>query len=299
MGASDILPGPRVASAFLDPFSKVSALVLLCSHSRRDGAPLPESPDTIVRAAHQRVRRELVVDGRHMGGRDEAGTLPDPGRWLIAGRVRHGAALMAFGRRAEGSFVRLSRGREAPTSMAWGEFGRHALIRLPIVATAPDRRRVSESTIQFRLPDGSAQRFLLLAGVAQALIAAREAGDPAARLERTAAARVREHPADAPVLPRDARAIAEALVAARPAFEAGGVFPPTMMTMLTTALRDCVPLSPSPAASGTPSRRASRPVAADPSTRGARPRSPRSRDRDTTCGRTGSRTMARAGCCSA
>ena len=66
-GASDILLRPRVSSAFLDPFSKVPALVLLCSHAGRDGRPLPESPDTIVRAAFERARTELGVELHALG----------------------------------------------------------------------------------------------------------------------------------------------------------------------------------------------------------------------------------------
>jgi glutamine synthetase len=57
--ASDILLRPRVSSAFLDPFGAEPALVLLCGHIGRDLAPLPESPDTIVRAADERFRAEL------------------------------------------------------------------------------------------------------------------------------------------------------------------------------------------------------------------------------------------------
>jgi glutamine synthetase len=372
-GASDILLRPRVSSAFLDPFSKVPALVLLCSHAGRDGRPLPESPDTIVRAAFARVRAELgielhalgeveyflarrtreedfygaddrgyhasspfvfgeklrrtaltllaeigvaikyghsevgyipasesddsiweqheiemalaplpdaadgvvltqwvlrnlahqagmrasfdpimrkghagsglhfhfspVIGGRPMGGRDETGRLSDPGRWLIAGLVQHGGALMAFGNRVEGSFVRLTQGKESPTTVSWGEFDRHALIRLPIVASAPDGRRVGAPTIEFRLPDGSAHPYLLLAGVAQALVAGRTAPDLAGLLERTAAARMRQEPGETARLPRSAREIADALATTRPVLEAGDVFPATMMDRVLAALR--------------------------------------------------------------
>lgn len=372
-GASDILLRPRVASAFLDPFSKVPALVLLCSHAGRDGRPLPESPDTIVRAAFARVRAELGVElqalgeveyflakrtseedfygaddrgyhasspfvfgerlrrtalavladigvpikyghsevgyipatesddsiweqheiemalsplpdaaegvvltqwvlrnlahqsgmrasfdpilrkghagsglhfhfspvrgGAHLGGRDAAGRLADEARWLIAGLVQHGGALMAFGNRVEGSFVRLTQGKEAPTSVAWGEFDRHALVRLPIVASAPDGRQVSAPTIEFRLPDGSAHPHLLLAGVAQALVAGRGAEGLDALLDRTAAARVREQPEGAPKLPRSPREIGERLAAAQPVFEAGGVFPGALLRLVGDALR--------------------------------------------------------------
>ena len=372
-GASDILLRPRVSSAFLDPFSKVPALVLMCSHAGRDGAPLPESPDTIVRAAFDRARRELglelhalgeveyflgkhtseedfygaddrgyhasspfvfgetlrrsaltllaeigvpikyghsevgyiaatesddtiweqheiemalcplpdaadavvltqwvlrnlafqagmrvsfdpimraghagsglhfhfspVVGGRPMGGRDAGGRLSDPGRWLIAGLVRHGGALMAFGNRVPGSFVRLTQGKEAPTSVAWGEFDRHALIRLPIIATAPDGRQVSAPTIEFRLPDGSAHPYLLLAGVAQALVESRALPDFDALLERTAAAHVRAHPADGARLPHAPAEIAAALDGARAMLEAGGVFPARYLELVAGALR--------------------------------------------------------------
>lgn len=372
-GASDILLRPRVGSAFLDPFSKVPALVLLCSHAGRDGRPLPESPDTIVRAAHARVRAELGLElhalgeveyflakrtseedfygaddrgyhasspfvfgerlrrtaltlladigvpikyghsevgyipasesddsiweqheielalsplpdaaegvvltqwvlrnlahqagmrasfdpimrkghagsglhfhfspvrgGRHLGGRDAGGALAPEARWLIAGLVQHGGALMAFGNRVEGSFVRLTQGKEAPTSMAWGEFDRHALVRLPIVASAPDGRQVSAPTIEFRLPDGSAHPHLLLAGVAQAMIAGRTSGDLEALLARTAAAHVREHPGDAPRLPKSPAEIAAALAAPAGVFEAGGVFPASYLNLLGASLR--------------------------------------------------------------
>ena len=372
-GASDILLRPRVASAFLDPFSTVPALVLLCSHAGRDGRPLPESPDTIVRTAFARVRAELGVelhalgeveyflakrtseedfygaddrgyhasspfvfgerlrrtalavladigvpikyghsevgyipateaddsiweqheiemslsplpdaaegvvltqwvlrnlahqsgmrasfdpilrkghagsglhfhfspvrDGAHLGGRDAAGRLADEARWLIAGLVQHGGALMAFGNRVEGSFVRLTQGKEAPTSVAWGEFDRHALVRLPIVASAPDGRQVSAPTIEFRLPDGSAHPHLLLAGVAQALVAGRGTAELEALLERTAAAHVRAHPDGAAKLPRSPREIGERLVAARPVLEAGGVFPGGLLQLVGDGLR--------------------------------------------------------------
>ena len=61
VGASDILLRPRLETAFLDPFAARPTLVLLCGHAGRDGAPLPQSPDTIVRAAERRLEREAGV----------------------------------------------------------------------------------------------------------------------------------------------------------------------------------------------------------------------------------------------
>ncbi len=373
-GASDILLRPRIASAFLDPFAARPTLVLLCGHAGRDGAPLPESPDTIVRRAYERVQNELGLDllalgeveyflgkhaseedfygtaergyhasspfvfgetlrrnaltllaeigvpikyghsevgyipasededtiweqheiemalaplpqaaeavvlaqwvlrnlafqaggrcsfdpimrkghagsglhfhlapcagGRPVAGRDPDGRLPNAAQWLIGGLVTHGGALMAFGNRVPGSFVRLQQGKEAPTAVAWGEFDRLALVRIPIVATAPDGRAVSMPTIEFRLPDGSAHPHLLLAGVAQAMVAARELPDVAAVVETTAAARVRENAGLARRLPRNEGDVAAALAAERAVLEGGGVFPPSL---LDNVLRQLTP----------------------------------------------------------
>ncbi|MBW2736400.1 MAG: glutamine synthetase beta-grasp domain-containing protein, partial [Deltaproteobacteria bacterium] len=65
--ASDILLRPRVQSAFIDPFSEVPSLVLLCSHCDRDGNPLQSSPDTILRAGYDRVRKATGVELHALG----------------------------------------------------------------------------------------------------------------------------------------------------------------------------------------------------------------------------------------
>jgi glutamine synthetase len=57
-GASDIVLRPRLSSAFRDPFADLPTLVVICGHQGRDGTPLPESPDTILRCAQKRVREE-------------------------------------------------------------------------------------------------------------------------------------------------------------------------------------------------------------------------------------------------
>ncbi|GAB4142904.1 MAG: glutamine synthetase family protein [Planctomycetota bacterium] len=66
-GASDILLRPRVSSAFLDPFSALPTLALLCGHADRDGKPLPVSPDTIVRAAAAHAARETGTELMALG----------------------------------------------------------------------------------------------------------------------------------------------------------------------------------------------------------------------------------------
>ncbi len=60
--ASDIVLRPRVESAFLDPFSSLPTLVLMCGHAARDGTPLPQSPDTILRRACDLLKRETGTE---------------------------------------------------------------------------------------------------------------------------------------------------------------------------------------------------------------------------------------------
>ncbi len=169
------------------------------------------------------------VGGVHAGGRGADGELTESSRWLIAGLVQCGGALMAFGNRVEGSFVRLTQGKEAPTSVTWGEFDRQALVRLPVVPTAADGRKVSPPTIEFRLPDGSAHPHLLLAGVAQATLLGRATPGLDELLERTSARARREGRGAAAEFPKSAAQVGKALVEHRAALEAGAVFPSPML----------------------------------------------------------------------
>ena len=67
VGASDIVLRPRLATAFADPFAPEPTLAVLCSHYDRQGAPLAESPDTLVRAAYARLVRETGVELHALG----------------------------------------------------------------------------------------------------------------------------------------------------------------------------------------------------------------------------------------
>lgn len=67
IGASDIVMRPRLPSAFVDPFSPEPTLAVLCSHFNRQGEPLAESPDTLVRAAYARLLAETGVELHALG----------------------------------------------------------------------------------------------------------------------------------------------------------------------------------------------------------------------------------------
>jgi glutamine synthetase len=188
------------------------------------------------------------VDGEHMGGMDEHGSLAPSAQWLIGGLVQFGGALMAFGNREHTSFLRLTQGKEAPTSVTWGRYDRQALVRLPIVAKGPDGRPVTPPTIEFRLADGSAHPHLLLAGIAQAMAQGQRTEGLADILRETASGRgaaaqgmadaagAAEAAGAAQTSRDEARSVAHrpAQVAAalrnhRDVFEAAGVFPPALL----------------------------------------------------------------------
>ncbi len=178
-----------------------------------------------------------VVGEENRGGREADGSLFPEARWLIGGLVQLGAALMAFGNRGEKSFVRLRQGKEAPRSIVWGEFDRNALIRLPIVPADTEGQRVGAATVEFRLPDGSAHPYLLLAGVAQAMILGRSTSGLDDLLEATSAARPGGAAGSATPVPRDRREVADALASHRTALEDGGVFPPNLIDEVLAWLR--------------------------------------------------------------
>jgi glutamine synthetase len=220
-------------------------------------APLPEAADAVVLArwvlqnlAHReamRVSFEPMVRRGHAGTglhfhfspvaraehdvvRRVDGSLTDPARWLIAGLVEAGGALMAFGNRSADSFVRLTQAKEAPSAIVWGEADRTALVRLPIVARTEHGRLVAPPTVEFRLPDGSAHPHLLLAGVAQAMSHARAALGLDAILERTAATGGPARPGGTVPVPRNFREVGEALAMRRETFAADDVFPATLLS---------------------------------------------------------------------
>jgi glutamine synthetase len=65
--ASDVVLRPRLSTAFVDPFACFPTLVVFCAHYGRDGAPLPESPDTILRKAADRLQGEAGIELQALG----------------------------------------------------------------------------------------------------------------------------------------------------------------------------------------------------------------------------------------
>jgi len=178
-------------------------------------------------------------NGVHLECMGSDGRVHTEASWLIAGLVRFGASLMAFGNRVPASFQRLSQGKEVPRAITWGRFDRQALVRLPVLACDEAGRSVVPATVEFRLPDGSVHPHLLLAGVAQVMLAGREDAQRDAVLERsrgTSAGTPAAKAAGADAVPRSFQEVGSCLGRDREVFERDGVFPRTTIDAALKAL---------------------------------------------------------------
>ena len=65
--ASDLYVMPRFSTAFVDPFSEIPTLCLLCSYFDKDGQPLSSSPEQTLRRAAKAFRDVTGMDYEAMG----------------------------------------------------------------------------------------------------------------------------------------------------------------------------------------------------------------------------------------
>lgn len=107
------------------------------------------------------------------------GKLNSIAKTAIAGYMTCAGSLTAFGNTNPTSYFRLVPHQEAPTSVCWGDRNRSVLVRVPLGWThkndivadlnplekAVKKDRSQKQTVEFRCPDGSADIYLLLAGL--------------------------------------------------------------------------------------------------------------------------------------
>ncbi len=113
----------------------------------------------------------------------EGGKLSDVAKRAIAGHLNLASSLTAFGNTVPLSYLRLVPHQEAPTNICWGDRNRSVLVRVPLGwrsgvdsmlrdANPQEKEKVvrvdDKQTVEFRCPDGSANIYLLLAGLAVA-----------------------------------------------------------------------------------------------------------------------------------
>lgn len=123
------------------------------------------------------IHTRLIKDGVNVMIED--GKLSDMAKKAIAGYLDLAPSLTAFGNTNPTSYFRLVPHQEAPTNICWGDRNRSVLVRVPLGWTGNknmylhanpqqpeiDRDFGNRQTVEFRCPDGSADVFLLLAGL--------------------------------------------------------------------------------------------------------------------------------------
>lgn len=105
--------------------------------------------------------------------------ITDTARRMIAGILDLSSAITAFGNTIPTSYLRLVPHQEAPTNICWGDRNRSVLVRIPLgwIAKTSMIRNANpqetgsvpyvpgKQTFEFRAADGSADVYLLLAGL--------------------------------------------------------------------------------------------------------------------------------------
>lgn len=124
------------------------------------------------------IHARLMKDGKNV--MIEEGKLSDAARKMIAGFLTVAPSLTAFGNINPTSYFRLVPNQEAPTNICWGDRNRSVLVRVPLGWTgninmvkmanplepSPKNNFTEKQTVEYRGADGSADIYLLLAGLA-------------------------------------------------------------------------------------------------------------------------------------
>lgn len=179
----------------------------------------------------------------------ENGILSETARKAIAGMMELAPSITAFGNKNPTSYFRLVPHQEAPTNVCWGDRNRSVLVRVPLgwaskmdmcaLANPLEEQTnfdtTQKQTVEMRSPDGSADLYQLLAGLA---VACRHGFEQAHALELAEKTYVnvnihknenKEKLEALKQLPDSCAASAKCLQAQRAIFEQYSVFSPAMI----------------------------------------------------------------------
>ena len=126
------------------------------------------------------IHMRIVKDGQNM--MLDNGKLSATARKAIAGMMELAPSITAFGNTNPTSYFRLVPHQEAPTNICWGDRNRSVLVRVPLGwAAKTDMCQLAnpleptsqydttqKQTVEMRSPDGSADIYQLIAGLAVA-----------------------------------------------------------------------------------------------------------------------------------
>lgn len=201
------------------------------------------------------IHMRMMKDGQNQMLHD--GVLSAAARKVIAGMMELAPSITAFGNTNPTSYFRLVPHQEAPTNVCWGDRNRSVLVRVPLGWTAKTDMcalanplegqslfdTTQKQTVEMRSPDGSADLYQLLAGLAVACRYGFEMSDALEVAEKTYV-NVNIHQKEnadrleaLAQLPDSCAASADCLQRQRAVFEQYNVFSPAMIDGIITRLR--------------------------------------------------------------
>ena len=201
------------------------------------------------------VHMRIVKDGQNQ--MLDGGVLSATARKAIAGMMELAPSITAFGNTNPTSYFRLVPHQEAPTNICWGDRNRSVLVRVPLGwAAKADMCQIAnplegpsnydttqKQTVEMRSPDGSADIYQLIAGLAVACRHGFELENALEIAEKTYV-NVNIHKAEnadklnsLAQLPDSCAASADCLERQRAIFEKHNVFSPAMINGIINKLR--------------------------------------------------------------
>ena len=201
------------------------------------------------------IHMRMMKDGQNQMLKD--GALSDTARKAIAGMMQLAPSITDFGNTNPTSYFRLVPHQEAPTNVCWGDRNRSVLVRVPLGWSAQtdmcalanplesdsNYDTTQKQTVEMRSPDGSADLYQLLAGLAVACRHGFEIENALAIAEQTYV-NVNIHQKEnadklkaLAQLPDSCAASADCLQKQRTVFEQYNVFSPAMIDGIISRLR--------------------------------------------------------------
>ena len=201
------------------------------------------------------IHMRIVKDGKNM--MLDGALLSQTARKAIAGMMELAPSITAFGNTNPTSYFRLVPHQEAPTNICWGDRNRSVLVRVPLGwAAKSDMCKMAnpleeesnydttqKQTVEMRSPDGSADVYQLIAGLAVACRRGFEIENALELAERTYV-NVNIHKKEnedklkmLEQLPDSCEASADCLQRQREVFEQYNVFSPAMIDGIIKRLR--------------------------------------------------------------
>ena len=201
------------------------------------------------------IHMRMMKDGQNQMLKD--GALSDTARKAIAGMMQLAPSITAFGNTNPTAYFRLVPHQEAPTNVCWGDRNRSVLVRVPLGWSAQtdmcalanplesdsNYDTTQKQTVEMRSPDGSADLYQLLAGLAVACRHGFEIENALAIAEQTYV-NVNIHQKEnadklkaLAQLPDSCAASADCLQKQRTVFEQYNVFSPAMIDGIISRLR--------------------------------------------------------------